>query len=858
MKRTKIDYGIDLGTTNSSIVRMQGGELTIFKSDYKMDTTPSCIGINKKGSHYAGSSALLQLNKDKLNAMRDFKSESSNIFIEFKRTMGTDKSYFSPYVKRAFTSEELSAEILMKLKSFVDDEGIKSVVITVPAKFTINQKDATVRAAKLAGFEQCELLQEPIAASMAYGLRSLNKDGIWLVFDFGGGTFDAALVRVEDGIMKVVDTDGDNYLGGKNIDYAIVDEIIIPYFKQNFKIHSIIEDQLKLEIFRDAMKQYAEEAKIQMSYCDTYNILSDIGDIPGEDDLGDIFELDLTLTQSDLEKVVFPIFQKAVEICKDLLKRNNLNGAQIDKLILVGGPTYSPILRKMLREQITEKVDTSCDPMTVVAKGAALYASTIDISENIIDENRDKGKIQLSLNYESTTVEPVEFVTVKILKDKSERLIPNKCFIEISRADKAWASGKLEIDEIGEVFEVLLSNDKTNAFNISLFDELGNLIPSEPGEFTIIQGSKVGSATLPYHIGVEILSGASGKLVFKPIKGLEKNQSLPAKGVINGLKTQKQINPGVKSDTIRIPIYQGSYGAEGSRAIYNEHVYDVIITGEEIPSVLPEDSDVDFTVSVDRSEGMTLSVYFPFLNLTQEVEIPRDTTQKEIDSEWLETEIARAKQTLLFIKQEDRFRDKHALDKLTQELSESEKLLEQGRSDYDRKKQILNSLRLSLKKLDEIQDSTEWPKTEEELKDSYDHLEDTFNDFGGQIEGLNGEKIKEALTQFREQIPQVIKEKNVKVAKELIDLMRGLAFNLADQALGARMEIGILRQFNENFNTHEWSDERKARSLINQGLQIASNNPSKQRLRPIVMELFKLLPGVELPNGFGGGGHLKQ
>lgn len=858
MKRTKIDYGIDLGTTNSSIVRMENGELRVFKSDVQMDTMPSCVGFNKKGSVMVGSSAYNSLNRDKLNASKDGITQTSNFFIEFKRTMGTDKSYFSSHMNKAYSSEELSAEVLRKLKSFVKDEDIKAVVVTVPAKFTINQKDATLRAAKLAGFEQCELLQEPIAASMAYGLQAAQKDGYWLVFDFGGGTFDAALLEVEEGIMKVVDTEGDNYLGGKNIDYATVDEIIIPYFKQHYNIESIKRDSEKFEIFRNAMKGFADEMKIQLSFSSTYNLLSDPGDIPGEDDDGNEFELDMTITESDFSKVVTPIFQKAIDICKDLLKRNNLPESQLDKLILVGGPTYSPILRKMLKEQVTEKVDTSCDPMTVVAKGAALYASTIDISANIIDERRDRRKIQLSLGYEPTTVEPVEFVTVKILKEKSEGLIPNRCLAEIVRADKAWASGKVEIDEVGEVVEVLLDNDKTNAFSISLYDELGNLIPSEPGEFTIIQGSKVGSATLPYHIGIEILSRASGKLVFKPIKGLEKNQSLPAKGVINGLKTQKQINPGVKSDTIKIPIYQGASGAEGSRAINNEHVYEVIITGEEIPSVLPEDSDVDFTVSVDRSEGMTLSVYFPFLNHTQEVEIPRDTTQKEIDSEWLEMEIERAKQTLLFIKQEDRFKDKHALDKLTQELSESEKLLEQGRSDYDRKKQVLNSLRLSLKKLDEIQDSTVWPKTEEELKDSYDHLEDTFNDFGGQIEGLNGEKIKEALSQFREQIPQVIKEKNVKVAKELIDLMRGLAFTLADQALGARMEIGILRQFNENFNTHEWSDEGKARSLINQGLQIASNNPSKQKLRPIVMELFKLLPGVELPNGFGGGGHLKQ
>ena len=234
MARSKIDYGIDLGTTNSGIARMENGEPVILKSDFQMDTLPSCVSFNKKQAIQVGLSAFNTLKRDKLGAMKEFKAESSNTFIEFKRTMGTDKIFPSSNMTREFTSEELSSEVLKKLKSFVTDEDFKSIVITVPAKFTINQKDATSRAAKLAGFEHCELLQEPIAASMAYGLDSTSKDGLWLVFDFGGGTFDAALLKVEDGIMKVIDTEGDNYLGGKNIDYAIVDEIIIPYLQKNF------------------------------------------------------------------------------------------------------------------------------------------------------------------------------------------------------------------------------------------------------------------------------------------------------------------------------------------------------------------------------------------------------------------------------------------------------------------------------------------------------------------------------------------------------------------------------------------------------------------------------------------------
>jgi len=117
MKRTKIDYGIDLGTTNSSIVRMQGGDLRVYKSDTQMDTMPSCVGFNKKGSVVVGSTAFNMLNRDKLNSYKDFNQQSSNCFIEFKRTMGTDKAYFSSHMNKSYSSEELSAEVLKKLKS---------------------------------------------------------------------------------------------------------------------------------------------------------------------------------------------------------------------------------------------------------------------------------------------------------------------------------------------------------------------------------------------------------------------------------------------------------------------------------------------------------------------------------------------------------------------------------------------------------------------------------------------------------------------------------------------------------------------------------------------------------------------
>lgn len=487
MARLKIDYGIDLGTTNSAICRMEKGEPVVIKTDVLKDTMPSCVSFTKRRSVKAGDSAFNEMKSDKRRASKSGKRSNSNSYVEFKRTMATNTRYHSSYMERDYSSEELSAEVLKTLKSFVTDENIASVVITVPAKFTVNQKTATIEAAKMAGFKRCELLQEPIAASMAYGLTADRKNGIWMVFDFGGGTFDAALVKVEDGIMQVFDTEGDNYLGGKNLDYAIVDRIIIPYLMDNYNISDTIADADKKEILRDAMKTYAEDLKNQLSFKDKEDVLSNLGDL-GEDEDGEEIELDLTVTQDEAFNVMRPYFQKAVDICKNLLERNHLDSNQLDKLILVGGPTHSPLIRQMLREQITPNVDTSIDPMTAVATGAALYASTIDAE--VSDEDIAVDTVKLEIGYEATSVETTEWVSVKLPSDAKQ----SEVFVELVRSDKAWSSGKTSIDKSGNVIEANLIEGKPNSFVVMCYDAQGNSLPCFPDEITIIQGAKVGAA----------------------------------------------------------------------------------------------------------------------------------------------------------------------------------------------------------------------------------------------------------------------------------------------------------------------------------------------------------------------------
>lgn len=834
MARTKIDFGIDLGTTNSAISRMENGEATIKKTDTLKDTMPSCVYINKKKGIQLGDSSYSALKRDKLKAMKNWSESNSNAFIEFKRTMGTDKKYPSSNLEKDLTSEELSAEVLKTLKSFVKDENVNSIVITVPAAFKNNQKEATREAAKLAGFNHIELLQEPVAASMAYGLDSNKKDGFWLVFDFGGGTFDAALLKVEEGIMKVIDTEGDNYLGGKNLDFAIVDEIILPYIQENFVIDSILADDTKKQILRNAMKFYAEETKIKLSFNDTHNILSDLGDIPGEDDEGEEFELDITVTQNDIAKAVSPVFQKAIDVSKKLLERNNLKGSSLDSLILVGGPTFSPVLRKMLEEQIC-KPDTSADPMTVVSKGAALYASTVDVSEEVREQTRDKTKIQLEIANESSTVETEEFVPIKILADKTEGEIPEKVFAEVTRGDKAWSSGKVEINTIGEVVEIQLNEGKTNVFEVVLFDDKGNILESEPSSFSVIQGSKIGSATLPYNVGIELKDKTTGKVRFKTVNGLEKNQSIPAVGTENGLKTQKQIRPGMDSDFIKIPVFEGEHGSEGTRAIHNEHVNTIKISGVDLPSLLPASSDVDLTVNIDRSEKITVTAYFPYLEYTHEVEAK--SFKESLQTEWLEDEIRKAKGSIIELK-EDGKSNNGEIEQIEKEVLETEKTFESNKNDIDTQKQVVSNLRKSLKKIDDLNEGTEWPKLEETLKEEFYRLEKANNDLGD-------EKTTQVVNQFRSQLDEVIRAQDVKLGNVLLEEITQFFVQLTF----IYQLIGFIRNHNENFGSFHWKDSGRARTLLNKGLQIIGENPTEDELHPVVISLIDLLPNDERPSG---------
>ena len=810
MARLKIDFGIDLGTTNSAIALMDNGKTKMYRTDTQRDTIPSCVMVTKKG-YLVGDKAFAQLAKDKKKSSSnpDF---VSNIFIEFKRTMGNSSKYKTDK-QLELSSEELSAEVLKTLKSYVDDENVKAAIITIPAAFEMNQINATKKAAELAGIEYVELVQEPYAAAIAYGVASSKKNGFWLVFDFGGGTFDAALVKVSDGIIKVKDTEGDNFLGGKNLDEAIVDQIFIPYLKENYSIDSIIENKEKFTAFKEMWKPLAEDTKNQLSYKEEYPILTNLYDEYGEDDEGEEFEIDLTISREKLKEVISPFIQKAIDYCKILLERNKLNGDTLSELILVGGPTLSPIVREMLESQI-KKPNTSADPMTVVAEGAAIYASTIN--NPVESEDVDTSKVQLHIDYDAMVVGESTFINIKI---KGEDKI---VFAEIAREDEAFKSEKVEVNNIGEVIELHLKSEERNVFSILVYDEKGNKLESEPNTFSISEGTDVGRTVLPHTVCIEVTDKVTRKKILKPLKGLEKGKTLAATGVFNELKNKKQIRPGM-DDFIDIPIYQGK---PFTKAVLNNHVSTIRITGNELPALLAEDSIANLTIEIDRSNIMTGKVNFIDIDFEMPFEV--NTNESNLTENWLKEQVGETEdniENLESIRKEE-FKEKLNKVKNILETKKTESGMLETRSE----------LQKLAKEVEQIESQNEWPKLEETLKEEFYRLEKVNNDLGN-------DKTNQTVHQFRSQLEEVIKAKDVKIGNLLLDKINSFFVQLT---LIYQL-IEFVRQHNDNFDSYNWKDTNSARRLLNKGLKIIGENPDVDELHPVVITIIDCLVDEDKP-----------
>lgn len=818
----KINRGIDLGTTNSAIAVMENGVPVIKKSPTQKDTVPSIVSINRKGVIHVGDTAANDLANQVLRATKtwDGRTTATDIFKEFKRTMGTLDVYRSKNLKKEFTSQELSAEIIKTLaaNAGINDGGC--IVISVPAKFDVTQKTATVEAARLAGFQHVELLQEPIAAAIAYGITTGQKDGFWLVFDFGGGTFDAALLRVDGGVQQVIDTEGDSYLGGKDIDYALVDGILLPYVEKKFKVTKIEASEKKMSMLREALKVYAEAAKVALSTAPCAEILSDLGEL-GCDDNGKEIELDLTITREMAYPIMEPFFKKAVTICQKILDRNHLDGNQLTKLILVGGPTYSPYLRQMLKDEVTPNVDSSVDPMTAVAKGATLYAATRDIPAEL-KAAPDAESMELELHYDTMVVGSTAFLVIKVM---NKMVMMDGMTVEVVRNDGAWRSGHVPYDDRGILIELALMEHTANNFTICFQDDCGRNVKVSPDNLTILQGTQVSAAPLPYHIGFGIWDTDAERQAFVPFIGLEKSKPLPAVGVAHCRKTSMKLVPGNEDTVLKIPVYQAASYMVNSPASLYEHVADVIITGKDVKHEVPAGTEVEIQVAADSSEMMTFNVSIP----TTDDDIVKhlDTAPRfhAKDADKLITEYADSARRML---------DTLASENVAVEVLKNRLFALKHNRHHTEKKAVVEQYKELLRDIYKLECDTAWERIIRKVEKQMAILK--------LIDINNGDEHNHNSFSYLEAYIESAKaNRDVAAAKNILEEIYQLNYDL-------NWKICIpndIKWFDRNFDNVEWSDNEYARRCVDQALELIDGLFTKEEAEDALRSIIRARENLE-------------
>ena len=349
--------GIDLGTTNSCVSVMEGGEAVVITNSEGARTTPSVVSFQANGERLVGQVAKRQAitNPDKT-------------IISIKREMGTDHKV--TIEGKDYTPQEISAMILQKLKADAEaylGESVSQAVITVPAYFNDAERQATKDAGKIAGLEVLRIINEPTAAALAYGIDKMEDAHKVLVYDLGGGTFDVSILDLGDGVFEVVSTNGDARLGGDDFDQRIID-----YIAQDFKgQYGVDLKQDKMALQR--LKEAAEKAKIELS-SSTQTIINlpfITADATGPK------HIDMTLTRAKFNELTSDLVEKTMTIMKEALKTGNVSMNDVDKILLVGGSTRIPAVQEAVKNFTGKEPSKGVNPDECVAMGAAIQAGVL-------------------------------------------------------------------------------------------------------------------------------------------------------------------------------------------------------------------------------------------------------------------------------------------------------------------------------------------------------------------------------------------------------------------------------------------------------------------------------------------------
>ncbi len=591
--------GIDLGTTNSAICSYDGETVRLYKSPDQHDVTPSAIFIDRRGNKYLGKRAYDSAAKNPDNAA-----------TKFKRMMGTSTPVKLSAVNVTMTPEECSAEILKLCFGFLPEEirnsGKTGTVITVPAAFNQMQKDATLAAAEMAGLGSVALMQEPVAAVMCV-MKQRKGDGVFLVFDLGGGTLDIAIAESISGRVSLLAHGGVAMCGGTDFDRAILDNVVKPWLLEKFDLPDDFSANPKYKSLLRMCLWSAEKAKIELSSKEESVISLNESDLGVSDESGSEIYVDIPFERKQLDKLIAAKVDEGVQSARETLEKAGLTPHDVERVVFVGGPTQYKPLRDKVAFELGIASSTDVNPMTAVAEGAAVFAESIDWASQSRGRKSARGAISaggaldLQFNYIARTPDSKARIVVKVggaAAAGSE--------FQIDSLDTGWSSGRIALKD-GATVELSLAKPGENTFKIFVFDSKGGPVSLKEDKIVIARtAASIDAIPASHSIGVEAREKLGGRLVLDYL--VREGDQLPKKGK-KVFKTEESLKAR-SAGSIKFKLWEGDIADPIND---NRFIGMFEIKGSDIEdgAVIPAGAELICEYEVLDSGNITMEVSVP-------------------------------------------------------------------------------------------------------------------------------------------------------------------------------------------------------------------------------------------------------
>jgi molecular chaperone DnaK len=538
--------GIDLGTTNSAICSYDGEKIHLYKSPEQHDVTPSAIFIDRRGNKYVGSRAYNSAAKNPDNAA-----------VLFKRLMGTSTPVKLPAVNLTMTPEECSAEVLRSLFGYLPEEirgdGDTGTVITVPAAFNQMQKDSTMAAAEAAGLGRVALMQEPVAAVMSV-MRQRKNDGVFIVYDLGGGTLDIAIAESIAGRVNLLAHGGIAMCGGRDFDRILFDNIIKPWLMENFDLP---EDWAANPQFKSLLRMAtwaAEKAKIELSQREETVVSLPETDLGVRDQAGEEIYIDIAIDRKRYDELIAPRVEESIQSARETLEKAGLSPHDVERVVFVGGPTQYKPLRDKVAFELGVAPSTDVNPMTAVAEGAAVFAESIDWTSQSRGRKSSRGAISaggvldLSFNYIARTPESRAKIVAKVSS------VPAGVEFQIDSLDTGWSSGRMVLED-GASVDLSLTKPGDNTFKVFVFDSNGAAVALREDKIIIARtAASIDAIPASHSVGVEARDKVGGRSVLEYL--VQEGDQLPKKGK-KSFKAGESLKAG-SAGSLKFKLWEGN------------------------------------------------------------------------------------------------------------------------------------------------------------------------------------------------------------------------------------------------------------------------------------------------------------